>query len=122
MTNNPLAGNGTLIKPIESLVRQSTPKLEQIIDIDVIQLVKKEFSQHISAISTPFNGQPRQNALLALDHFISNNLPHFGDYQDAMVYGSDFMFHVCSRLFIVDCYCQKCVTLPKQLITTDRFP
>lgn len=63
------------------------------IDIDVIQLVKKEFSQHIGNINSFQWATTRQNALLALDHFISNNLPHFGDYQDAMVYGSDFMFH-----------------------------
>ncbi|OTL18786.1 cryptochrome/photolyase family protein [Acinetobacter pittii] len=63
------------------------------IDIDVIQLVKKEFSQHIGNINSFQWATTRQNALLALDHFISNILPHFGDYQDAMVYGSDFMFH-----------------------------
>ncbi|MFH4202276.1 cryptochrome/photolyase family protein, partial [Acinetobacter baumannii] len=63
------------------------------IDIDVIRLVKKEFSQHIGNIYSFQWATTRQNALLALDDFISNNLTHFGDYQDAMVYGSDFMFH-----------------------------
>lgn len=63
------------------------------IDQDVIELVKKEFSQHIGSIEPFYWATTRQNALLALHHFITQCLPYFGDYQDAMIHGSDFMFH-----------------------------
>jgi deoxyribodipyrimidine photolyase-related protein len=63
------------------------------IDQDVIELVKKEFAHHIGNIESFHWATTRQNALLALNHFIANRLPYFGDYQDAMIYGSDFMFH-----------------------------
>ena len=63
------------------------------IDLNVIQLVKTEFSQHIGNIEQFHWATTRQNALLALNRFISDRLPYFGDYQDAMIYGSDFMFH-----------------------------
>ena len=35
----------------------------------------------------------RTNALAALNHFITDCLPGFGDYQDAMKAGKDFLFH-----------------------------
>ena len=79
------AGNPPLISPLVFEHDQ--------IDQDVIQLVKKEFSQHMGKIE-PFRwATTRQNALLALEHFIANNLANFGDYQDAMIHGADFMFH-----------------------------
>ncbi|MEH1976280.1 MAG: cryptochrome/photolyase family protein [Nostoc sp.] len=42
----------------------------------------------------PFRwGVNRQQALLVLDWFIQNRLPHFGPYQDAMVTGEETMWH-----------------------------
>jgi deoxyribodipyrimidine photolyase-related protein len=35
----------------------------------------------------------RAEALEALDHFIADCLPHFGDYQDAMKQGEAFLYH-----------------------------
>jgi len=35
----------------------------------------------------------REQALEVLDHFISERLPQFGDYQDAMVEGEPWMYH-----------------------------
>ena len=67
-------------------------ELDQI-DLDVIELVRCEFPQHIGDIANLRWATTRSNALLALQHFIANNLPNFGDYQDAMVYGEDTLFH-----------------------------
>jgi len=36
----------------------------------------------------------------ALEHFLEQALPHFGDYQDAMTEGDDFLFHSLLSLYI----------------------
>lgn len=63
------------------------------IDADVIELVKREFPQHTGHLKHFHWATTRSNALLALNHFIKNSLPNFGDYQDAMIYGVDYLFH-----------------------------
>jgi deoxyribodipyrimidine photolyase-related protein len=37
----------------------------------------------------------RAQALELLEHFVEERLPSFGDYQDAMLEGQDFMWHAC---------------------------
>ena len=63
------------------------------IDLDVLELVEREFSRHSGSLDNFRWGTTRSNALLALEHFITHSLPHFGDYQDAMVQGADMLFH-----------------------------
>jgi deoxyribodipyrimidine photolyase-related protein len=60
---------------------------------NVLALVGERFSHHFGDLE-PF-GWPvtRDDALKALDHFITYALPHFGDYQDAMKQGEPFLFH-----------------------------
>lgn len=67
------------------------------LDLDVIELVRREFSKYMGHLTNSHWATTRSNALLALQHFIANNLPHFGDYQDAMVYGEDTLFHSLLR-------------------------
>ncbi len=65
---------------------------------EVIDLVQREFADHfgdLSAESFGYATSPDQ-ALRALDAFIERMLPQFGDYQDAMATGVDFLAH--SRL------------------------
>ena len=63
------------------------------ITCDVIDLVAKRFADHFGTVE-PFHwGVTRDEALQALDHFISHVLVHFGDYQDAMKTGEDFVCH-----------------------------
>lgn len=59
----------------------------------VLDLVAHRFPDHFGDL-TPF-GWPvtRAQALEALDHFISVALPNFGDVQDAMKTGEDFLYH-----------------------------
>ena len=59
----------------------------------VIALVNTRFGHHFGDLE-PFGwAVTRTDALAALDHFITDCLPGFGDYQDAMKAGEDFLFH-----------------------------
>lgn len=59
----------------------------------VIALVAARFGDHFGDLE-PFGwAVTRTQALAALDHFVSACLPFFGDYQDAMKAGEDFLFH-----------------------------
>ena len=59
----------------------------------VLDLVAQRFADHFGDLE-PF-GWPvtRAQALEALDHFITIALPNFGDVQDAMKAGEDFLYH-----------------------------
>ena len=60
---------------------------------EVIALVAARFPDHFGDLE-PFGwAVTRAGALQALEHFLSDCLPFFGDYQDAMKTGEDFLFH-----------------------------
>lgn len=60
---------------------------------EVLDLVATRFADHFGDLE-PFGwGVTRQEALAALDDFIAHGLTGFGDYQDAMRKGEDFLFH-----------------------------
>ncbi len=60
---------------------------------DVLTLVAARFGHHFGDLE-PFGwAVTRADAVHALDHFIADCLPNFGDYQDAMKAGEDFMYH-----------------------------
>jgi deoxyribodipyrimidine photolyase-related protein len=64
-----------------------------LITRDVMAMVERMFPDHFGNLS-PFEwAVTRRDALLALEHFIAECLPFFGDYQDAMKQGEDFLFH-----------------------------
>jgi deoxyribodipyrimidine photolyase-related protein len=59
----------------------------------VIAMVAGRFGNNFGDLE-PFGwAVTRADALLALDHFITDCLPTFGDYQDAMKTGEDFLYH-----------------------------
>lgn len=59
----------------------------------VLDLVADRFDDHFGDLG-PFGwAVTREGALEALDHFVADCLPGFGDYQDAMKAGEDFLFH-----------------------------
>ncbi|WP_298918674.1 cryptochrome/photolyase family protein [uncultured Algimonas sp.] len=59
----------------------------------VIAMVKAEFPTRFGHADGFFWGVSRADALVSLDNFLTHGLPQFGDYQDAMVTGQDFLFH-----------------------------
>ena len=60
---------------------------------DVMQLVETRFDNHFGELESFGWATTREDARRALTHFIEECLPSFGDYQDAMKSGEDFLFH-----------------------------
>ena len=60
---------------------------------EVMQMVRHRFAHHFGDIDSFGWAVTREQALQALDHFVQHALPRFGDYQDAMKSGQDFLFH-----------------------------
>ena len=67
---------------------------------EVLALVEARFGAHFGDLR-PFRfATTRAQALEALDHFIKHSLPRFGDYQDAMLRGEDFLYHALLSPYI----------------------
>ena len=60
---------------------------------EVLDLVERRFPDHFGDLRPFWFAVTRAQALRALDHFVAEALPAFGDYQDAMVDGEDWLFH-----------------------------
>lgn len=60
---------------------------------DVMTLVASHFGNHFGSATDFRWAVTRQQALAALDDFITHRLAGFGDYQDAMVTGEDVLNH-----------------------------
>ncbi len=60
---------------------------------EVLALVAARFPDHFGDLDGFAWAVTRQDALSALERFISEALPHFGDYQDAMAQAEPFVFH-----------------------------
>jgi deoxyribodipyrimidine photolyase-related protein len=61
--------------------------------LEVMALVEQRFSGHFGTLEDFGWPVTRADALLALNDFITNGLPRFGHYQDAMKAGAPFLFH-----------------------------
>jgi deoxyribodipyrimidine photolyase-related protein len=59
----------------------------------VMALVGRRFADHFGDLESFGWAVTRGEALKALRHFIAHCLAQFGDYQDAMKSGEDFLFH-----------------------------
>lgn len=60
---------------------------------EVMQLVATHFPDHFGDLEPFYFAVTRRQALNALKVFIEERLPHFGDYQDAMLQGEPWMYH-----------------------------
>lgn len=60
---------------------------------EVIEAVEKHFPKHFGSLASFGWAVTRKQALEALDDFLFNGLPSFGDYQDAMKRDEAFLFH-----------------------------
>ena len=80
------------------------------ITIEVMQLVNKHFGDHFGDLEPFFFAVTRDDAKVALSHFIERRLKKFGDYQDAMIENDPWMFHshlsfylYCGLLTAMEC-------------------
>jgi deoxyribodipyrimidine photolyase-related protein len=60
---------------------------------EVIEDVERMFADHPGKLANLDMPVTRADATRALDDFIENRLPLFGDYEDAMLSGEPFMYH-----------------------------
>jgi len=60
---------------------------------DVLSMVAERFADHFGDLGSFSWAVTRKDALATLDRFISEALPSFGDYQDAMASREPFLFH-----------------------------
>jgi deoxyribodipyrimidine photolyase-related protein len=59
----------------------------------VLRLVGERFGHHFGDLEPFWFAVTRADALRALERFVAEALPRFGDYQDAMRQGEDWLFH-----------------------------
>ena len=59
----------------------------------VLQLVEDQFSDHFGSLANFGFAVTRDQALAVLHHFITERLPEFGIYQDAMLQDEPWMYH-----------------------------
>ena len=60
---------------------------------DVLALVAVRFGNHFGDLAPFWYAVTRAGAEAAFTAFVKNALPHFGDYQDAMLSGEPFLYH-----------------------------
>jgi deoxyribodipyrimidine photolyase-related protein len=60
---------------------------------DVLALVAARFGNHFGDLEPFWYAVTRKGAEAAFTAFVKNALPHFGDYQDAMLAGEPFLYH-----------------------------
>ncbi len=63
------------------------------ITAEVLALVAKDFADHPGTLEPFWYAVTAAEAERAAAHFIATALPHFGDYQDAMLTGEAFLWH-----------------------------
>ncbi|MDF0601794.1 cryptochrome/photolyase family protein [Psychromarinibacter sp. C21-152] len=67
---------------------------------EVLDLVGTKFRRNFGALR-PFRfATDRSQARRALAHFVKHALPHFGDYQDAMLTGQRFLYHSVLSVYL----------------------
>ncbi len=96
--------------PATVLPPQRLPFEPDSITQDVMALVGSRFADHFGDLDSFCWAVTRADALTALAAFVDDCLPRFGDYQDAMKAGEDFLFHAvispyinCSLLTAREC-------------------
>jgi len=67
---------------------------------EVLALVQTRFGHHFGRLDGFRCGVTRVTALEHLQHFLQHRLPHFGQYQDAMVQGQPYLFHALISMYL----------------------
>ena len=82
-------------KPAAANLFMPTPKATapDAITRDVLALVSERFGNHFGDLEPFSYAVTRADAQNAFTAFVKTALPHFGDYQDAMLTGEPFLYH-----------------------------
>ncbi|QPH55729.1 cryptochrome/photolyase family protein [Pontivivens ytuae] len=82
-------------KPAEADLFMPQPLHHQTDDItrEVLELVEREFPETFGQLRPFWFATTREGAEAAAEWFMSEALPRFGDYQDAMLEGERFLYH-----------------------------
>jgi deoxyribodipyrimidine photolyase-related protein len=82
-------------KPAAANLFMPVPKAvdHDAITQDVLALVAARFGNHFGDLEPFWYAVTRDDAESAFTAFVKNALPHFGDYQDAMLIGEPFLYH-----------------------------
>jgi deoxyribodipyrimidine photolyase-related protein len=67
---------------------------------EVVALVKSRFADHFGDADPFWFAVTRADAEAAFDRFVTEGLPHFGDYQDAMLRGQKFLYHAVVSMYL----------------------
>lgn len=67
---------------------------------EVLDLVGQKFDDHFGDLEPFWFAVTRQGAEAAFDRFVSEALPRFGDFQDAMLREEKFLYHSVVSLYI----------------------
>ncbi|MEM8851807.1 MAG: cryptochrome/photolyase family protein [Pseudomonadota bacterium] len=67
---------------------------------EVIALVRDRFGNRYGTLDDFWFCTDREDALESLAHFVTNGLPLYGDYQDAMVTGEPFLYHAILSIYL----------------------
>jgi deoxyribodipyrimidine photolyase-related protein len=67
---------------------------------EVLALVARRFANRFGALRPFWFAVTAEQARAALEHFVAHALPWFGDYQDAMRAGDDWLFHSALSQYI----------------------
>lgn len=66
----------------------------------VLDLVETRFADHFGDLTPFWFGVTHDAAERALEHFLKEALPNFGDYQDAMLKGEPFLYHSIISMYL----------------------
>lgn len=66
----------------------------------VLQLVAERFGDHFGDLEPFWFAVTPEEADEAAAHFMREALPHFGDFQDAMLAGEPFLYHAVLSLYV----------------------
>ncbi|MBY0566477.1 MAG: cryptochrome/photolyase family protein [Hyphomonadaceae bacterium] len=66
----------------------------------VLHLVEARFADHFGDLTPFWFGVTHDAAERALEHFLKEALPNFGDYQDAMLEGEPFLYHSIISMYL----------------------
>jgi deoxyribodipyrimidine photolyase-related protein len=67
---------------------------------EVLDLVERAFPSNFGRLRPFWFATDRAQALQALDRFVADALPRFGDYQDAMLDNHRFLYHAVISLYL----------------------